>query len=107
VPFLSKIKSPVDVAEAAISLNKSGDPNLHRVIAYSFARGGQTEKAIAALDDFLAAMPPVIRTDWLLQDKQRAEAVRDELRFDPAVARRRLDNWEAETRKNLRFLGYD
>src|ERR1700741_201681 len=34
VPFLTKINTPMDAAEAAIALRKPGDPNIQRVIAY-------------------------------------------------------------------------
>ena len=103
VPFLTKINTPMDVAEAAIALRKPGDPNIQRAIAYSFARAGETRKAIAALDDFLRGMPAKITMDWLLEDARRAEILRDELKTNPAAAQRRLLAWESQTKKNLRL----
>jgi hypothetical protein len=103
VPFLTKINTPMEVAEAARSLRKPGNPNIQRAIAYSFARAGETRKAIAALDDFLRRMPSKINTDWLLEDARRAEILRDELKTNPAAAQRRLLAWESQTKQNLRL----
>jgi hypothetical protein len=103
VPFLTKISTPMDVAEAAMALRKRGNPNIQRAIAYSFARAGETQKAIAVLDDFLRRMPAKITTDWFLEDARRAEILRDELERDPVAAQRRLLAWEARTKQNLRL----
>ena len=103
VPFLTKINTPMEVAEAARSFRKPGNPNIQRAIAYSFARAGETRKAIAALDDFLRRMPSKINTDWLLEDARRAEILRDELQTNPAAAQRRLLAWESQTKQNLRL----
>src|SRR5580700_7071093 len=83
IPFLSKINSTSDVAKAAIELDKPGDPNIRRVIAYSLARGSETEKAIRAFEDFLQTMPAEIKTDWLRGDAQRAELLLKELQTAP------------------------
>ena len=103
VPFLSKIKSPSDVAKVAIELNEPGDLNLRRVIAYSLARSGETEKAIHAFKGFLQTMPAEIKADWLKEDAQRAELLLKELQTDPEATQRRLQAWEKETLKNLRL----
>jgi tetratricopeptide (TPR) repeat protein len=105
VPFLSKIRSASDVPNAAQSLQRFGDPNIRRAVAYSLARADEREKAIEALEQFLQQMPPYPWTEWLEKDAKRAELLRARLLKDSAEAQKQLEAWKNETRKNLGWEG--
>jgi hypothetical protein len=102
LPFLSKILTPIDAAEAAISMRKSGDPFVQQAIAYSLARGGDVERAnreLATLIDRLNARDHPY--PWQREMIERAEVLVGELRDDPTGAQKRLRAWEAATAKAL------
>lgn len=98
LPFLNKIKTPRDVAEAGISLKKTGDPIVQQAVAFAFARAGDSAKAVVALDQFLEQ---VKKTGYWHDEIKRAEALKATLLANPAEAQRQLEAWENETAKNL------
>lgn len=98
IPFLSLIKSPGDLAGAADSLAKSGDIGVQQAVAFALARGGEVNRAVAALDRLIDLMR---KTGFWIEEIQRARALRSQLLGNPIDAQRQLDSWEEETVKNL------
>ena len=112
LPFLSRIQTPRDVADAAGVVHPtkgpglhqpiaraSGDPITQQAIAFALARADEIEKGREAL-------APLIRTlhdkiPWRREMAERALSLQGMLLNDPAAARRQLDAWEAETVKSL------
>lgn len=101
VPFLSGVQSPQDVARAAASLQKSGDPYVQQAIAYAFARGGDVQQAATALTQLVRALDLKEQYPWQREMQRRAEVLKAELRDNPSVARQRLESWEVETTKQI------
>jgi hypothetical protein len=98
LPFLSLIKSPLDVAEAGAALQRSADPIVQQAIAYSFARGGEVGQACKTLDQFVRLVRP---TGFWLEEIDRAEALKTQLLTKPASAQGQLEIWENESAANL------
>jgi hypothetical protein len=101
LPFLSGAQSPQDVAQAAASLRKSGDSHVQQAIAYSLARGGETQPAATALAQLGEMLNLKAQYPWQQEMQRRAEVLRAELRDNPSAAHQRLASWEAETTKKL------
>ena len=53
LPFLSPIKSPRDVAQAAMALRLPQNPHIQQAIAYAFARAGEVSAALRALHELI------------------------------------------------------
>ncbi len=112
LPFLSRIQTPRDVADAASVVHPikgpvvqqvitytSADPIVQQAIAFALARADEIEKGREAL-------APLIRTlhdeiPWRREMAERALSLQGMLLNDPAAARRQLDAWETQTVKNL------
>jgi hypothetical protein len=101
LPFLSDIQSPQDVARAAASLQKSGDPYVQQAIAYSFARGSDIQRAITALSQLVDMLAIKEQYPWQQEMQRRAEVLKVELQDNPSLAHQRLESWQAETTKQL------
>jgi predicted RNA-binding Zn ribbon-like protein len=101
LPFLSRIQSPRDVAEAGMSLRKSADRHVQEAIAYTLARAGDVDKAIAELDALLAMLDVVV--PWQLEMAERANLLKSQLLSEAPSAQKQLEAWEAETTKSLRL----
>ena len=101
LPFLSGVQSPKDAAHAAASLQKSGDPYVQQAIAYAFARGGDAQRAVAALTQLVGMLDIKEQYPWQQEMQRRAEVLKAELRDNPSVAHQRLELWETETTKQL------
>jgi hypothetical protein len=106
LPFLSRIKSPRDVAEAAIALHKSNDPYVQQVVAYSLARSGDIGKATTELDRLISMLNVNEPYPWQRELIERAEALKRKLLANPANALCELETWEVETAKNLGLEKY-
>jgi len=101
LPFLSGVQSPQDVARAAASLQKSGDPYVQQAIAYAFARDGDAQQAATALTQLVRTLDLKEQYPWQREMQRRAEVLKAELQDNPLVARQRLESWEVETTKRL------
>jgi hypothetical protein len=99
LPFLSRIQSPRDVADAGMSLQKSADRYVQQAIAYALARAGDVGKAVAELDTLVAMLD--VKVPWQLEMAERAQALKSKLLASPAEAQHQLDVWENESAKNL------
>jgi hypothetical protein len=113
LPFLKRIQTDRDVAEAASSVNLITGPIAHpaiaygsvhafnqEVIAYALARSGDLDQARDALDRLLG-FPSNMEIPWHREADRRARAMKSQLGTDPAAALRQLDAWEAETTRNI------
>lgn len=111
-PFLSRIQTPRDVAEAASSIRKttgsveevaisfaSGDPINQQAIAFALARAGDVVEACYALERLTGLLDEEVI--WQHKIADRARALGWQLRNDPAAAQKQLSIWENETSKNL------
>jgi hypothetical protein len=105
LPFLLPIKSPLDVARAALSLKKSGDPVVRQAIFFAYCRAGDVEAARNALDQFINPLldPP---NEYWDKEIEQARALMNQLETSPADAQRQLDAWEAESARNLKLEKY-
>ncbi len=101
LPFLARAESPQGAAAAAIALQKSEDPGVQQVIAYSFARAGEITKASNALDRFVRLLNVTFEGQRKMADE--AMQLRAQLLSRPDEAQRQLDMWEMETVRNLRL----
>jgi hypothetical protein len=101
MPFLSSVQLPQDVARAAASLQKSGDPYVQQTIAYALARGGEVQQAVTALTQLVEMLDLKERYPWQLEMQRRAEALKGELRDNLSEAHRRLEFWADGTKKQL------
>jgi len=103
LPFLSRVESPRDLAQAARSLQRPQDPYTQQAIAFALARSGGVAEAVAALDELVGLLD--VKVPWQLEMTQRADALRSQLLTDAASAQKQLEAWEAETTRNLGLEG--
>lgn len=99
LPFLSPIKSPRDVAQAAMALRLPQNPHIQQAIAYAFARAGEVSTALRALHELIRLLDG--KVPWQREMAERAETLIGKLAVNPADAQQQLETWEAETAKNL------
>jgi hypothetical protein len=119
LPFLLRVRTPRDMADAACSVNVHGpipdpvvnycspDTRTQEALAYALAGAGEIELAVQAIDCLIASVPerpPVPR--WMVEMADQASSLRKLLLTDPAGARKQLDAWEAETVRNLGLEQY-
>lgn len=105
VPFLDPIHTPGEMLAAAKRIPLLGDPMVREAIAYAWARIGDAENGIPALNELIPML--VGRYEWQKRLQARAELLKSMLLTDPGQAQRQLDIWEIETVRNLgleRFL---
>jgi hypothetical protein len=98
LPFVSLIESPRDLARAARSL-KSQDPYTQQAVAYAFARAGDIDEAVAALDKLMCVLD--LKTLWQFEMAKRAITLKAQLLTEPAGAQKQLQEWESESVRNL------
>ena len=111
LPFLRRIQSPKDLADAASTIHpiqgpgeqkssehNSRDPITQQAIAFALARAGDAREACDALDRLVRL---VNGNNFWQHEVNRALALKSQLLRDPAAAQRQLDDWEAETVRNL------
>ncbi len=106
LPFLDRLKSPIDLAGRAIELTSAPD-NVHvlEAMAYSLILGGRSHEALPAfarLDRALASMDPDV-SPWIQEIAERAEQVRRALVRGPEDSIGLLNEWREQTVKNLRI----
>jgi len=99
LPFLRRIESPRDVADAARQLNKSADPHVQQAVAYSLTRAGDVDGALREIGKLIALLDRTI--PWQAEMVERAEGLKSQLLKDLNCANRMLEQWEAETVVNL------
>jgi len=99
LPFLSGIESPRDVVKAAKSLANLQNPYLQEALAYSLARAGDGDDAVAGLDQLVNLLDRAI--PWQREMADRAQALRAKLIANPPDAEHQLDAWETESLRNL------
>jgi hypothetical protein len=99
LPFLSAIESPHDVAQAATSMRLPQNPHVQQAIAYTLARAGDVNKAVAALDELTRSLD--VKVPWQLEMAERANAFKSQLLSDAPSAQKQLEAWEAESVRNL------
>jgi len=99
LPFLARIESPRDLAQAATSLQKSQDPYTQQAVAYALARAGDVNKAVAELDQLTRLLD--VKVPWQLEMLARANALKSQLLRDAPSAQKQLQAWEAESVRNL------
>lgn len=112
VPFLSRIQTPQDVADAACTVSRFGgtvkqgvmahasnNARDQEIIAYALARAGEVARACDVLDRLVTTSTAGV--PWKCELVDRAAALKSQLLNDPAAAQRQLDAWEAETVRNL------
>jgi hypothetical protein len=111
LPFLSRIHSPQDVAEAAGSIHPiqgpaaqqtvsyvGRDEATQQAIAYALARGGDLQRGSEALDHLIELCGDLA---WQREMAARAQTLKSQLVSDPAAAQKQLDTWELDTAKTL------
>ena len=98
VPYLSSVTT---LEEMVRVLTDSPRPPAHRrqAIAYALARVGKLTEAEVALNELILTLDN--NTAWQRVIADRAESLLAQLRSDPAAAQAQLENWEAQTIKNL------
>ncbi|MBO0801038.1 MAG: hypothetical protein J2P31_19650, partial [Blastocatellia bacterium] len=99
LPFLSSIDSAEDIAKAAATLHKTGDPYVQQTIAYSWARAGNITRATEELERLVLLLDVSIQ--WQRGMAERSDVLKTTLLANPAEAQRQLEAWESETSKNL------
>jgi hypothetical protein len=99
LPFLSGIQSAEDLAKAAATFQKAGDPYGQQTIAYAWARAGDVARATEELDRLVHLLDAKI--PWQREMVERAEVLKTKLLTNPAEGQRQLEAWEAETSQNL------
>jgi hypothetical protein len=101
LPYWTKSETPQGAAEAVTALGLTGVLFYWAVIGYLWARAGDVQRALPALErtlDFLGDTPIWV---WERDMKQRTELLHDLLVADAAGAQRQLDIWEKQTIQNL------
>jgi len=98
LPFLSRVEDLDDFIQLAKSFSRA-NPRTREAIAYALARVGEVDKAIAELDTLLAMLD--VKVPWQLEMAERANALKSLLLHDFASAQKQLQEWEAESIRNL------
>lgn len=104
LPFLSRVRSPLDVAKVGESLRRSGDVRVREAIAYAYARAGERKKAILALDKFVKSVDVLF--PWQQEMVDDARALRSVVESDPDEARKQLQEREVGTAKRIGLEGF-
>jgi hypothetical protein len=100
MPILSEIESRRNLAElVALMVGNSKDPNRSEALAYALALAGETAAAIEGLDQLLTLLDSEI--GWQQEIMARALLLRSNLAEKPSEAKEQLEEWEAETVRNL------
>jgi len=101
IPFLAGIDTPLEIAQrAAVSCDLT-DPHVCEAMALSFARAGQIDRAISALQELIKVMR--LDFDWERELHARAKAFLLLLQNDADKAQKQLDAWEAETIRDCKL----
>lgn len=104
LPFLGRIRSPQDVAEAAAWLEKPLDPYVQQAIAYAYVRSGESSRALAALNRLVGLLEPSI--EWKATMRREAEALKLLVAADSRKAQAHLASLEQEAIRRLGLERY-
>lgn len=99
LPFLSGIESAEDIAKAAATFQKVGDPYGQQTIAYAWARAGDMARATEELERLVRLLD--VKIPWQREMAERADVLKTKVLANPAEAQRQLEAWESETSQNL------
>lgn len=97
--FLSRIRSPEDVAAAALSLNAAQNLGVQRVVGFAFARAGNSDRAVKELMALLSLLGD--RPGWEHEMAEQTRLLISQLRNDPQAVAGQFERWEAETAQAL------
>jgi len=101
LPFLSCVKSPLDLVKAVMPLHKFQDPYVQQAVAYAFARAGYVEEAKTALNKLMHSLD--VNVPWHREIADRAKRLATKLSANPSDALQQLKKWEAESIFNLQI----
>ncbi len=102
LPFLARVNSLCDVVDAVRYVpGLEHDPYRLEAIAYTYAQLGDVSNAQRAIDSLLSVLDSSV--PWQKPMRERAVLLKDDLQDGIQVAQRRLEEWEEETRRNLRL----
>jgi len=94
LPFLESVAEPLDVIRAAQLVRRTGPVAVRYWMALSYARAGETARALSDLDTVAVELrQSSLSPDLALQAEKMIALLRD----DPSEARRQLDAWENYT----------
>ncbi len=104
VPFLLRLRTPRDVANALEPLTKPNEagyvnPHCYEALAYALVQAGEATAAANVIDTLLRRVNPTVA--WEGEVASRARLVRDKLLEKPEEVHEQLTAWEAETIRNL------
>lgn len=102
--FLTQLKTPMDVVDAAVRRGNPKDPYRQETIAYMLAFAEQVKAAIQALDGLLAMLDTGVQ--WQHEMAIRARLLRSKLVDDPRSARAQLELWKKETLQSLSLIDH-
>jgi hypothetical protein len=105
LPFLGYVQTPGDLARKAPLVGGRGsDPNMSEAVAYSFVLAHEYAEARGALDRLQALLRAGDPADpWAAELLGRSQLVRERLERDPEEAIALLEEWNEQTRTNLRL----
>lgn len=106
LPYLERVRGPGDIPEAARICGKLGDPVVQELVALSYAKVGDTEKAVGAIDRLLEEIAELAKGGWQVERYQRMKRFKRLLLEDPAGAAAQLEQWEQETVRVLKLEKY-
>jgi hypothetical protein len=98
--FLRPIESLFDFVKVAKSFPLT-NINTREAIAYSLVRVGEFQEGRAALGELLQQVDT--KSEWQRAIAERAETLDRKLALNPVEGQRQVENWEAQTLKNLDF----
>lgn len=99
LPFLSGVRSPIDLVKKAEELPPTLDPYKFETIGYSLAMADDFIGAQEALDRLLGTLDAKI--PWQGEMMERAKLLGQKLKADPQGAKHQLAEWEQITKRNL------
>ena len=105
LPFLARVQTPRDLAhKAPLVGGRERSPNSVEAVAYSHLLAQECSEAREAIDRLQAMLRAGDAADpWGAQMLERSELVRDRLERDPRHAVELLEEWNEQTRTNLRL----
>jgi hypothetical protein len=102
--FVSRVQTPRDLARKAVLLGHSQDVYTVEAIAYSSVLAREFPEALQSLERLQGLLRAHgLDTPWLVEMLDRSELVRQRLERDPEAAIAVLEEWNEQTRANLRL----
>lgn len=100
--LLKQLRTPRDVAEAAMHRGNPQDPYSLETAAYMFALAEEVASAVRALDQLLAMLD--IEILWQHEMSVRAQFLKSTILSNPQQAKAQLAIWREQTLRNLRLV---